>query len=694
MRVMLVVKSKKMETLGVMYLSSIIKNGGHECKIVELEHSYHLAHVFGADIVGMSVMTGDMEKFKKLGLSVKNRLGCKVIVGGPDPTFFPEGYSWADEIVRGEAEQWAAYTFDSTYCICAIDNIPWPDRTDFPGFKIRDFITSRGCPYSCLTGDTVVHTMDGDYPIKVLVGREDVKVLSRNPVTQQPIYTKATNIRKTRENAELVRVNFDDGSHIDCTPDHRFMVFKAKNQYIQEKEWEIEAKDLIPKQSVRAIRFETHKTGRVILSTRRDICKQRSNVVMESVLGRLMEQDERVHHKDRNPGNDSIDNLILTTKKLHNSLHPEIVERMKLNNPVHNIPLEVLSERARNIFGGRKQSVTERLMRREMQLGANNSNYKGGFASKKQNKQSRIVNHKVVSVEKLPYREDVYCMEVPETHWFYANKVFVHNCSYCYNSKWNKLFPHLKKVRTRDAKDVVREIHDSGARYAFFQDSCFGVDLEWVRDFVDMYTYVYWGEQRACPPFQCNLRPELVTQERMEQLKKANCVAVRMALETASDRLRKMVGRKYKKEDVFNASALLNERKIMFMLQNIIGLPTSTIEDDLETLDMNIMCNPTYSWVSIFQPYPGTVLGDSCKNKGWYTGDYSDISDSFFDTTRLEIDEEHREQLEILQKVWALCVDYEYVPKASELTYKNLPKLVHLITRKCGDKNLYLGLLK
>jgi anaerobic magnesium-protoporphyrin IX monomethyl ester cyclase len=413
-KVLLVVKSKFMESLGVMYLSSIIKNGGHECKIVELEHSYHLAHVFGADIVGMSVMTGDMEKFKKLGLSVKNRLGCKVIVGGPDPTFFPEGYSWADEIVRGEAEQWAAYTFDSTYCICAIDNIPWPDRTDFPGFKIRDFITSRGCPYSC---------------------------------------------------------------------------------------------------------------------------------------------------------------------------------------------------------------------------------------------------------------------------------------SYCYNSKWNKLFPHLKKVRTRDAKDVVREIHDSGARYAFFQDSCFGVDLEWVRDFVDMYTYVYWGEQRACPPFQCNLRPELVTQERMEQLKKANCVAVRMALETASDRLRKMVGRKYKKEDVFNASALLNEQKIMFMLQNIIGLPTSTIEDDLETLDMNIMCNPTYSWVSIFQPYPGTVLGDSCKNKGWYTGDYSDISDSFFDTTRLVVDERHREQLEVLQKVWATCVDYGYHPRAEELTHKNFPMLIHSMARKAGDTKLYLGLL-
>jgi hypothetical protein len=78
---------------------------------------------------------------------------------------------------------------------------------------------------------------------------------------------------------------------------------------------------------------------------------------------------------------------------------------------------------------------------------------------------------------------------------------------------------------------------------------------------------------------------------------------------------------------------------------------------------------------------------------GWYKGDYSDITDSFFDTSFLEIDPEHKEHLEILQKVFALCVDYGYMPKVEELTYKALPKLIHTITRRNGDKKLYLGLL-
>jgi hypothetical protein len=52
-----------------------------------------------------------------------------------------------------------------------------------------------------------------------------------------------------------------------------------------------------------------------------------------------------------------------------------------------------------------------------------------------------------------------------------------------------------------------------------------------------------------------------------------------------------------------------------------------------------------------------------------------------------------REQLEVLQKVFALCVDKQYVPAPDELTYENLPKLIHKIMREDCDNKLYMGLL-
>ena len=415
MKCLLVVKSKMMENLGVMYLSSVIKQAGHQCRIVSLNEAFLFASKWKPDIIGYSIMTGDVNKFKELDRDIKHHFALvknvkppKTIVGGPDPTFFPEGYGWADEIVKGEAEAWAAWKFNSKPCLASmpIDSIPWPDRTDFPNMKVRDFITSRGCPYN--------------------------------------------------------------------------------------------------------------------------------------------------------------------------------------------------------------------------------------------------------------------------------------TCHYCYNEKWMKLFPEYEKVRIRNSKDVVDEIKSVNPEYVYFQDSVFGISMDWMKEFAKEYPKI---------PYQCHLRPEMVTEERVKLLKESNCVAVRIALETADEGLREMVGRKMKLDTVKFASMMLRQYNIQSMMQNILALPNSTIEQDLRTLEFNIKCNPTYAWSSIYVPYPGTVLGDLCKENGWYKGNYENITDSFFAESVLEFSEEQKERQYVLWSVFDLCVRHEYLPKPEELTYKALPKLIHTITRRNGDRKLYLGLL-
>jgi len=167
-----------------------------------------------------------------------------------------------------------------------------------------------------------------------------------------------------------------------------------------------------------------------------------------------------------------------------------------------------------------------------------------------------------------------------------------------------------------------------------------------------------------------------------------------MALESASDRLRKLMNRPgLDTKNVLSAAGELMDHGIKFMIQNILAIPTSTIEDDLATLEFNIRCKPDYAWSSIFTPYPGTVLGDMCKAEGWYKGDYSDITDSFFDQSVLEFDADYKEQTYVLQKVFALCVETGYMPKVDELRIPNLPKLIHAASRKLGDSRLYRGIL-
>lgn len=114
---------------------------------------------------------------------------------------------------------------------------------------------------ACLTGDTPVSTPKGLLPIRYLAeefGRFDVFSLpvkdGSNHLGKDAERRQAVNIRKTRTDQRIVRVLFDDGKHIDCTPDHRFLV--ARGQHVSMYpvgDGDTEAWDLIPGQSVVAL---------------------------------------------------------------------------------------------------------------------------------------------------------------------------------------------------------------------------------------------------------------------------------------------------------------------------------------------------------------------------------------------------------------------------------------------------------
>lgn len=414
MKVLLVVKSKFMESLGVMYVSAVAKQAGHECRIVSLDEMVNVAIKWRPQIIGMSIMTGDHDKFKEMKSIYHNYCHYPgelptTIVGGPDPTFFPEGYDWANMIIPGDAENEVAELLGSDRRYPDLDSLPWPDRTDFPNMKIRDFITSRGCPF---------------------------------------------------------------------------------------------------------------------------------------------------------------------------------------------------------------------------------------------------------------------------------------NCSYCYNDRWNKMFKDIPQVRTRSVGDVVREIINVHPQWVYFQDSCFGVNIKWMREFALQYKGL------INIPYHCHLRPSQVTDERAYLLRESGCYSTRIALETASPRLRELINRGHTtNEETYEAAKNLRKYGVRLMIQNMLCLPTSTIEDDLNTLEVNIKAEPDYAWCSIFVPYPGTALGDMCVENGWYKGNYENISDSFFDHSILEVSDAYREQSYYLQKCFALCVKVREVPKPEELTTEMFPSLIHRLMRKDGDKILYGGII-
>lgn len=269
---------------------------------------------------------------------------------------------------------------------------------------------------------------------------------------------------------------------------------------------------------------------------------------------------------------------------------------------------------------------------------------------------------------------------------FITTRSCPYSCNYCYNKRWKTMFPENRKMRYRSVENVISELIAVKSKFNYFQDSCFGVDMDWLAEFCEAYA------KYVKTPFHCHLRPVQVTEERIWYLKSAGCASLRMALETASPYLREIIGRpQTSNQEAIDASHILKKHDIKFMIQNILALPKADINMDLYTLAINMTCRPDYAWASIFSPFPGTDLGDRCKEEGWYTGDYSDITDCFFDKSILNFDEQYKEQTYVLQKIFALAVESQTMPRIEELTVANMPQFIHRAMRRIGDNRLYKG---
>ena len=99
------------------------------------------------------------------------------------------------------------------------------ERNDLPD---SDFVFPKERKYpipdKCLIAETLIDTVDeGPVPIGDLVGRE-VEVLAYDVDAEQVVFGRASNIRLTLQDVEVVRVELDNGATITCTPNHPFML--------------------------------------------------------------------------------------------------------------------------------------------------------------------------------------------------------------------------------------------------------------------------------------------------------------------------------------------------------------------------------------------------------------------------------------------------------------------------------------
>ncbi len=258
----------------------------------------------------------------------------------------------------------------------------------------------------------------------------------------------------------------------------------------------------------------------------------------------------------------------------------------------------------------------------------------------------------------LVYRADKYLRE-NKLKRFISNRGCPFKCTYCFNRAYKKIYKGNKIFHWRSVDNIINEIVEVKNKYPLeivrFVDDIFILPpIKWLEEFAKEY------KKRVNLPFVCNIQVKVVTEQKIKLLKDAGCMSVYMAIESGNDRIRKeLLDRDMTKTEIIEAFHLVHKYGIAIGAENILGLPESSFEKDMETLKLNAECKVDNAIATVFQPYPKTKLGRYAVEKGYFNGDFDALDKSYFKGSVLTcFTEKEKRKIENLHKFFGLAVNY------------------------------------
>lgn len=231
-------------------------------------------------------------------------------------------------------------------------------------------------------------------------------------------------------------------------------------------------------------------------------------------------------------------------------------------------------------------------------------------------------NNKIIHNSNRPLIEDLDTIPRFPYELFDANKYnlgFVitsrgcpHNCIFCSQSLISG-----RKYRFRSAEVVIEEIDLLINRYnqqgiGFFDDDLL-VNKKRVRLLCEL---IVQRELNLKAEFSCQTRADNVDEEILSYLKDAGFTSLGLGMETASERLMKLIDKKETVRDNIGAVELIKRMGFNIAGFFMFGLPTETNKERLQAYLLAKELKLNYAKFNNIAPYPGTRLLEIAKKEG------------------------------------------------------------------------------
>ncbi len=192
-----------------------------------------------------------------------------------------------------------------------------------------------------------------------------------------------------------------------------------------------------------------------------------------------------------------------------------------------------------------------------------------------------------------------------------------YRCAYCCEGLLQDLYEGEKFLRRRTPQDLIDELIQAKKQFnlkeVHFEDEIFGINLEWLLDFIPLY------KEHINLPFHAYIYPSKKIEEILTALKDAGLKVCCLALQSGSERINKTIfNRVYDRELFLKAGKKCKELKITFYTDVITYNPYEQEDDLKKTLDALLDLNGSFR-ISVNKLFilPGTKLAEKIKDDGY-----------------------------------------------------------------------------
>lgn len=180
---------------------------------------------------------------------------------------------------------------------------------------------------------------------------------------------------------------------------------------------------------------------------------------------------------------------------------------------------------------------------------------------------------------------------------------------------------HLgKRFRARTAKNVVDEMEECvnmGIKEFLIYDDTFTIDRNRVLGICDEII-----ERGLDIGWDIRARVDTVDEQMLNRLKEAHCERIHYGVEAGTNKILKVLRKGITLEQTKKAFKMTQKAGISTLAYFMIGSPTETREDILQTIRLAKDLNPDFVHITITTPFPGTALYKKGLEEGIFKRDY------------------------------------------------------------------------